>query len=841
MTAGQAGTKQPTRSHRPGRIIERPRLIKQLDAAEAPVILIVGPAGYGKTTLARQWARTLSGVIWVACTPSHRDVVTFSEDIAAGIDALGGNASRFVGEYIRARSNPQRAAREIGGVLASRLNESQAQWLLVDDYQEILNSPAEEMLSLFRERVALRILVSSRTRPTWATPRDAVYGRVVEVASSDLAMTPTEVDQVVGRRPDLTNLVEQARGWPAVITLAAALQHAPPAGAVPPELHNYVAQELFASAPADLQDDLVELALLPGLRGTALSDRFAHSDSVVERGRELGFVGGESAPELHPLLRDFLLAKVLELPNSEQRTRRAVELALRHEAWETALDFVLRFELTDLIDRVVQSAFNPLVRGGRLGTLASFASRLRAVPGFPPAAVDVVDAEVALRDGQLELALDLCERADRRLSASHPLRCRMLNVRAQCLIFVADYHAAWHAFEEARRASRDEADETEALHGISVSKIYGELGEAESEMRLLADRRHASPRDLLRYTTSTLTSRRYAEGLSGDLGLSAPLHALSHVEDPRARSSFTYLAANTLSLRCDYTEAAQFAELFAKDVTEYSLEFALPFLAWTWACISIGVRRFGEADRHLQAIEDASSDPQQRHHEVNARVLRARLLLQLGKPDDAVECVSRSREMWRIPKAWMGEYLATRALALVASGRAEEGEAVATEAQATSRDLVVQVAARAARAAAHATVGDSSSIDEMLRFAERTDVWDPVLSALRVSRELTHLTARDTQRKQSLIRLCVRANDQTLARQAGARMRVTKAPGDLLSPRELEVLGLMAQGGRNREIAKALFIAESTVKVHVRHILEKLGVRTRAEAVARYERLQSRA
>jgi DNA-binding NarL/FixJ family response regulator len=40
----------------------------------------------------------------------------------------------------------------------------------------------------------------------------------------------------------------------------------------------------------------------------------------------------------------------------------------------------------------------------------------------------------------------------------------------------------------------------------------------------------------------------------------------------------------------------------------------------------------------------------------------------------------------------------------------------------------------------------------------------------------------------------------------------------------------MAQGRSNRAIAKTLFISESTVKVHVRHVLEKLGVHTRTEA-----------
>jgi DNA-binding NarL/FixJ family response regulator len=57
-------------------------------------------------------------------------------------------------------------------------------------------------------------------------------------------------------------------------------------------------------------------------------------------------------------------------------------------------------------------------------------------------------------------------------------------------------------------------------------------------------------------------------------------------------------------------------------------------------------------------------------------------------------------------------------------------------------------------------------------------------------------------------------------------------PLDTLSARERDVLALVAEGLRNREIAERLVISEATVKTHVRHVLEKLRFRNRAEAAA---------
>lgn len=56
----------------------------------------------------------------------------------------------------------------------------------------------------------------------------------------------------------------------------------------------------------------------------------------------------------------------------------------------------------------------------------------------------------------------------------------------------------------------------------------------------------------------------------------------------------------------------------------------------------------------------------------------------------------------------------------------------------------------------------------------------------------------------------------------------------LLTPRQIEILGLVAEGLSNAEIASRLYLGESTVKWHLRKILKALGVANRAQAVARY-------
>jgi len=75
----------------------------------------------------------------------------------------------------------------------------------------------------------------------------------------------------------------------------------------------------------------------------------------------------------------------------------------------------------------------------------------------------------------------------------------------------------------------------------------------------------------------------------------------------------------------------------------------------------------------------------------------------------------------------------------------------------------------------------------------------------------------------------------SIAAKLVSRLRADAASDPLpsLSPREREVLALVAEGRSNPEIARALYLGEATVKTHLLHVFEKLGVNDRTRAVTR--------
>ena len=102
------------------------------------------------------------------------------------------------------------------------------------------------------------------------------------------------------------------------------------------------------------------------------------------------------------------------------------------------------------------------------------------------------------------------------------------------------------------------------------------------------------------------------------------------------------------------------------------------------------------------------------------------------------------------------------------------------------------------------------------------ECWGQGGRACRAAAEVLHQTASDLGRRAAELR------------RSPGRGHGGDDFSKTLTPRQLEILALVAEGLSNAEIASRLYLTESTVKWHVRKILRALGVSNRAQAVARY-------
>ncbi len=123
------------------RILERPRLIRALDRSRAQVRMLVAGAGYGKTTLAEQWAAQRPQVAWVRARRSSADVAVLARQFAAAAAEVVPGCDRRLCERLKATSDP---ARDLD-VLVDLLSEDMVDWptdawLIVDDYHLLRES-----------------------------------------------------------------------------------------------------------------------------------------------------------------------------------------------------------------------------------------------------------------------------------------------------------------------------------------------------------------------------------------------------------------------------------------------------------------------------------------------------------------------------------------------------------------------------------------------------------------------------------------------------------------------------------------------------------------------------
>ncbi len=812
-------------------IIERPRLTRILDESKAKVILLLAPAGYGKTTLARQWLKDKPHV-WYRASEADADVAALAVGIAVQASDLLPEVDKRIRQRVQAAKDPEREAGVLAEIVAEDFRKLPARtWIAIDDYHYIGSSAASELfVRLLVESVDSRFAVTSRTRPSWATPRSVIYGTTSAVGREALAMTQTEVTQVVGdASPEAARLFTEMMGWPAVIGLAARvgperIEGQPVLG----DLYDFFADELWRALTPEHQWQLAQLALFMPTPVLVAEDLFGDSASdLLASASSEGWIGREGFEiVIHPLLRRFLSSRFQTFA-SAQRSHALTGLiqALSHrQEWDQAMALALEWH-EESVATVLARALEELLETGRLSTIARWlvAARER---GMEAPILELAGAEVAFRRGDYIRAEALGRSAASNFTDAQ-FRARSLNragVSAMLLDHL-DLSVALH--REAKTCAPDSSTLREAVIGEIGASL--DLG-LDLEPLLAELPNEGTATDLVRAAGTRLLVGLHLGNLEGAVTASTVLMpALADVRDPLARTSFLHLRAAGLAMQAMYREALSTLRALDQEAATYGIDFARTPARLVRATAEAGLRNFATARRLIgDSIAEAQRDAAL-YWLTNALGVQARI--EAGSGSGVVP--PHRKELARVlPMGSYEEYVSALALAAASAGERRHAEALAATANCGFLTVDGRVLLAWVTAILSGKVGDAVSAFDL---SFRTGIIDAFVLAYRARPQMIgSLSAQNEDYRRRVDVAVIRANDSRLLQEFTDRRPLGASGAYRLTPRETEVYALMVDGLSNQRIAQQLVITESTAKLHVRHILGKLCARSRAEAVAKW-------
>ena len=265
-----------------------------------------------------------------------------------------------------------------------------------------------------------------------------------------------------------------------------------------------------------------------------------------------------------------------------------------------------------------------------------------------------------------------------------------------------------------------------------------------------------------------------------------------------------------------------------QDATEYRVDVAV-----SHALAMLGIPRPGFATSpkprsQLRQAADAARSVNDPFAEQNAYALMVRVLLQQGRAAEA--CAIEPPDVTEAVRSMRGEVLASRSLALATMGRLSEALELGQEAVSSTHGIEARVLWLAIRAVVALTKRDSSvlsSAQELVSVAFEAEAVDLFVCAYRSNPELLAILLSSPSSSERTVFALARAGDHQIASAMDLEVVGTLDPRSTLSVREREVYDLVCLGLSNREIAGKLFISEATVKVHLHHVFDKVGIRSR--------------
>ncbi|MCI3927686.1 LuxR C-terminal-related transcriptional regulator [Paenibacillus sp. TRM 82003] len=858
------------------KLVHRARLLNRLsEGAEPGLALVCAPAGYGKTTLAADWLAGLGRpAAWLSLDAEHNEFPRFLTYLVAALQAIAPGLGE---DALAALQGPDLPS--VGALLAPMLNDI-AGWpqpltLVLDDYHVVTDETVHEAVSFLVEHLPprLRLTILTREDPPLPVARLRARDRLTELRAEDLRFTRAEaaaffadvMEQRLEER-DIALLDARAEGWIAGLQLAAlsmrgrddAARFVASFAGDDRDVADYFVDEIVLRQPKDVQTFLLNTSILDRMCGplcdAVLGVLPASGQDMLERldRANLFLVPLDRERRwyrYHHLFGELLrrrLERAGDLNALHARASRWYEEngleveALRHAAAAGDVDRAARLVEGDGMPMHFRGGAGPVLQwveslpasalDARPPLRIIYASALLMIGRLPAVEPQLLAAEATLcGDARDDRRTDLLghiaairaalavsrhdvsailEHSRRTLDLVHPDN---LPVRASAVWSLGYAHqlrgdraAAGQAYAEAFAISDRIGHRiiaiTSAIGLGSVQEGDNRLREAAETYRDALRRAGDPPLPIaceahlglarMHYERNELASAaRHAER-----GL-ALAQAIEHTD--RAAICLCWLARIRLA-QGDASGAASSAAMAEQLARRGGFEQPLAEAASVRLLVSLRRGALEEAERLVA--------------ERPLPVMQARILLGRGDAHSALRMLEAERRALEA-RGWENERLRVmtlEAVALYACGEATEARRRLRDALSMAEPngfvrLFLDEGAPMARLLAETAGAARHSRSDYVRAllaaaAEGADVPSPPPDPPQAA-----------SCAESLI--------------------------EPLSPREMDILRLIAEGRSNEEIARLLHLALSTVKGHNRNIFGKLQAERRTEAVARAREL----
>jgi LuxR family maltose regulon positive regulatory protein len=870
------------------RHISRAHLLARLrEAQQCSATLITGGGGFGKTILLAQWRLELmkSGldVAWISFSVDDRQFASFLVYLLAALKRLG---IRIEQEWLHSDGTEQSITALVAIVTRAAETVGRELHLLMDDFHHVEAPAAHRLMQKLLDHCPanLHIAIASRTTPPLSLGRLRMQGHLAEI---DFAELPFDLDETrdffqqnlgtLKLSADEEHLIHDlTSGWPASLQPIATMLRARPTKrtqlrsilAKSSDLQAYLAEDVVACLPPELigfmekvsifrrfNADLAEFVTASS-RAPELMKRAEDENLLIYR-----IESDDSTPwyRFHPLFGEFLVQRLATHGAAEVQTlhRRGSQWfaehdylveAVRHANLGGDLDYALEAmeeaasttwsmayvsPMLHLLERLPQEVLFAHPRLFIMGCLTyAFTARpdkaqrwLEQIRRTEAARNPAVSSKLVLADAAIALQLDQPRRVIGLLEPAHQVSLDNHSLHYISLSGLVTAYLAVGRFDDARRLHEQ--------HPVHIEDRDNDMAMVFESTRALTSLRSGDALEAERLGSSILAraEESYGRG-SVSANLCAATLCDAYYELDRLDDALRVLANRSGILRSSMPDVMARASICRARIAvqRESFQAALDFLEAQAAHFHVlGLDR-------LLALMLAE---------------QVRMLLEQGELRRATALVSRLADLetaqrttaeMRNEIAQIATFARARlALAGRDPGWALEGLATVRECAEKSGRARTLVKVRLLAALAHDELGQRREADENLQsamaVAARHGLVRTVLDEGRVvvERLLQWRAECPPEAPEAVYLDRLLAHDELDAEPLPSILPtrvVAQAPRASLTPRELEILGLVAQAMSNKRIALTLNITFGTVKWNVKNILAKLGVSSRYAAIS---------